>query len=275
MSEAPSKTFTGEKLDLQHRICADRRVTDGQFRMFARVLRAMNAKTSVAVIGDETIMAEVPSCSSPSTCKANRRRLQELGYWTVKPGSGSATTEYTIDLKAGMGLVEGLKELRSARIQRRRRTTMAWRARKAAVRHADDGLPNDAVRHGDDGVVRHAHVGQSVMQDPPYTFITPSTGTPSYRATEESRYLQGHDDALDPVVDDARLHRDVHLALGRGDIDLGRMLADAIGRQQVDRLKDRVRVDGVIGAADELNAAAARARRLLQSKADGASHVVA
>ena len=85
----------------------------------------------------------------------------------------------------------------------------------------------------------------------------------------------GGSDALNPVVDDARLHRDVHLALGRGDIELGRLLADAIGRQQVDRLKDRVRVDGVIGAADELNAAADRARRLLQPKADGAKHGVA
>ncbi|MFC5392829.1 helix-turn-helix domain-containing protein [Bosea vestrisii] len=106
----------------------------------------------------------------------------------------------------------------------------------------------------------------------------PVHGTSEERGLSEETIQDealGVSDALDPVVDDARLHRDVHLALGGGDIDLGRMLAEAIGRQQVDRLKDRVRVDGVIGAADELSAAAARARRLLQSKAEGADHVVA
>lgn len=121
--EPPSKSFTSQKLDLQHRMCADRRVTDGQFRMFVRVLRAMNAQTEIAVLGDEAIMAEVPSCGSPSTCKANRRHLEALGYWRVTPGSGSRTTEYKIDLKAGMALIEGLDDLRVQRIQRRRRKT--------------------------------------------------------------------------------------------------------------------------------------------------------
>jgi hypothetical protein len=224
VSDAPCKSFTSNKLDLQHRICADRRVTDGQFRMFVRVLRAMNAQTGIAVIGDEAIMAEVPSCGSASTCKANRRRLEELGYWTVKPGSGSTATEYSIDLKAGMSLIEGLEELRTQRIQRRRRKTMAWRARKAVVRHADVGLPDDVVRHPGDGVVRHADVGRSVIQDPPYTFITPSTETPSYQATEESRYHQGEHVDSDGVV----IPAGVLSLLGSGDISEGRRLAEFV-----------------------------------------------
>lgn len=119
-----------------------------------------------------------------------------------------------------------------------------------------------------------------IKPDPLYRLEIPSRDPiDPYRAgrlgeTEQEESLGGSD-ALGHVVDDARLHRDVHLALGGGDIELGRMLADAIGRQQVDRLKERVRHDGVVGAADELSAARARARRLLQSKVDGASHVVA
>lgn len=268
MSEAPSKSFTSQKLDLQHRICADRRVTDGQFRMFVRVLKAMNETTRVAVIGDETIMAEVPSCGSPSTCKANRRNLQAIGYWTVKPGSGDRTTEYTINLKAAMALVAGLDELRSKRIQRRRQTTAAWRARKAAVRHGDVGLqepqPIDAVRHAHTGVVRHGDVGQSVMQDPPYTFITPSTETPSNSATEGRLYSERTHEDVSPDRDELAMM----VVLGAGDQADGRDLADYVPPGLLTNALQRVRVFGaekckpeILHAREQALARRAAARR--------------
>lgn len=79
-----------------------------------------------------------------------------------------------------------------------------------------------------------------------------------------------------PVSEDARLHRDVQLALGGGDIEVGRGLAEVLGRRQIDRLKDRITADGIVGAADELTRAAERARQLLKSKhSRGAADVVA
>ncbi|KRE13470.1 hypothetical protein ASE63_18530 [Bosea sp. Root381] len=254
MKDTPSKSFTSRKLDLQHRICADRRVTDGQFRMFVRVLRAMNERTGVAVIGDETIMAEVKSCGGRSTCKANRRHLQQLGYWKIEPGSGNRATEYTIDLSAGMALMNGLEDLRAERIQKRRRTTLAWRARKAVVGHTDSRLPDDVVGHVGDGVVGHVDSRQSAMQVAPYTFITPSTETPSYRAAEESRYLQGDDVDPDGVV----IPRNFLSRLGAGDIEEGRCLADNVPAALLTMLLDRSSKFGASSIGAEID----NARRL-------------
>ncbi|MGW9333104.1 hypothetical protein [Bosea sp. NPDC055594] len=209
--EPPSKSFTSQKLDLQKRMCADRRVTDGQYRMFTRVLANMNEGTGIAIISDEAIIAEVASCGSQSTCKANRKKLAELGYWTVKPGSGASTSEYKVDLKAGMALMAGLEEQRRQRISRRRQKHSDWRARKRADRHGD--------------------VGQTVMQDPPYTLYTPSTETPSYRATEESRYLQGAEDNL-------LIPKSVLSLLGGGDVAEGRRLAEVVPPDRLAEILD-------------------------------------
>jgi hypothetical protein len=279
-SNPPSKSFTSQKLDLQRRIGADRRVTDGQFRMFVRVLGAMNERTGVAVIGDETIMAEVPSCGSPSTCKVNRRNLQELGYWRIKPGSGSRTTEYAIDLTAGMHLVAGLDDLRAKRIQRRRQTTEAWRARKAAVRHGDVGLQDakidHAVRHGDVGVVRHGDVGQSVMQDPPYTLRTPSTDTPSHSPanTDQERAIREADFALAspstarsaPDGPEKSPRQLLIEALGDGDVRAGRLIADALGPQRCAFLTQEIADVGPWRAAAQIREAAADVRARLMPK---------
>lgn len=83
-------------------------------------------------------------------------------------------------------------------------------------------------------------------------------------------------DGQSSVLQDADLHRHVQIALGGGNLDLGRKLADALGRDQVDRLKEKVAADGLVGAADELTRAAHSARDLMKSKKTrGPSNVVA
>lgn len=77
-------------------------------------------------------------------------------------------------------------------------------------------------------------------------------------------------------LQDADLHRHVQIALGRGDIDLGRRLARVLGRKKLDWLKERVAADGIVGAADELGRAADRALEIMKSrKPGGAANVVA
>lgn len=296
MSDAPSKSFTSNKLDLQHRICADRRVTDGQFRMFVRVLAALRAsdgKSALAIIGDETIMAEVPSCTSRSTCKANRKRLQDLGYWTVTPGHGKTATEYLVNLDANKTLQAGLDEARLVRIERRRRSRIAWRQRKAEG-HTESPLPDDGdgfahdrpLAHGDgyaagplhgsdrcdpngkgdgrlhsrgDGFLRSR---ETAGCNPLYTFNTPSFSSPSYRATEESRYLEGDHVDSDGVI----IPRNFLSRLGAGDIEEGRRLADHVPADRLSMLLDRSSKFGMSSCGAEIDnarkqALAAIARR--------------
>lgn len=269
MTDAPSKSFTSRKLDLQHRICADRRVTDGQFRMFVRVLRAMNALTGVAVIGDETIMAEVPSCSSPSTCRLNRKRLADLGYWEVTSGRGATTTEYRIDLGASAAIVAGLEQQRAKRIAKRRRDHQEWRARvaarKAAERHGDAGLPPYADPYRDSalrapsidhaepyrhaGAVPHGDSAQSRMQERGYTFIgTPSPETPSFRAADES--VEQYTREADPpgvVIPSGVLSR-----LGGGDVAEGRRLAQFVPSHVLAEILETAAAFGASRCAEDI-----------------------
>lgn len=83
-------------------------------------------------------------------------------------------------------------------------------------------------------------------------------------------------DGQTSVLQNADLHRHVQIALGGGNLDLGRKIADALGRDQVDRLKEKVAADGLVSAADELTRAAHSARDLMKSKKTrGPSNVVA
>lgn len=271
MTDAGSKSFTSRKFDLLHRLMADRRVSDGQFRMCVRVLKASRpqsgGKTALAIIGDETVMDEVPSCGSPSTCKANRKKIQALGYWKVTPGHGKTTTEYVIDLEANPGLQTGLDQARLVRLERRRRSRQAWRQRKTD-RHADDGphavgdghaddgptfagqasMPTQGDGYGRDGGDGHADDGRTVMQDPPYTLRTPSGSSPSYRADEESRYLQG--DFIDP--DGVVIPRGVLSLLGAGDLSEGRRLAEVVPSSVMAEILDTALKFGAMACRDDI-----------------------
>lgn len=178
------KSFTSKKLDLQHRVMSDPRVTDGQFRMFCLVLHTVNQHTGIAAIGNKKITDEVPSCSSESTAKANRKKLATLGYWTFKPGTGRIATEYKINWEAGAEVDAMLAVRAEARETERREKDRAWR------KHRAGGVVHDPLNEG--GGVVHDGVNQAggrldtggggvesdpqpVMQDTPYTLQTPST----------------------------------------------------------------------------------------------------
>ena len=73
-----SQSFTSWKLDLLAAVNADERVKDGAARMFVRVLAAMNEETGVAIMRDDTLADEVPSCRERRTAQRYRIALAEL-----------------------------------------------------------------------------------------------------------------------------------------------------------------------------------------------------
>jgi DNA-binding MarR family transcriptional regulator len=66
----------------------------------------------------------------------------------------------------------------------------------------------------------------------------------------------------DGLADEAQLHHHLQLALGRGDVAVGRRYAEILGSHRVEWLLEQVRSNGVDGASDELRSAADSARDL-------------
>jgi hypothetical protein len=87
------RTFTSWKLSLLTALLSDRKISDGHFRIAARVLEAVNAETGVAYITDRAIADDVPR-TDKSKCTAARKQLQLAGWWTYAPGRSGRATEY-------------------------------------------------------------------------------------------------------------------------------------------------------------------------------------
>ena len=87
------RSFTSWKLNVLNALVSDRKVSDGQFRIAARVLEAVNADTGKAYITDRTLADDVPR-TDKAKCTGARKHLQEMGWWTYAPGRSGRATEY-------------------------------------------------------------------------------------------------------------------------------------------------------------------------------------
>jgi len=138
----PSRSFTSWKLDILSAVGADPRVPSSHFRMFARVLAALNEHSRVAIIGDNVLADEVPGFKVQSTCYRARQRLKDLGYWTFEEGRGSRATRYTISDEPTAAVLEAIKQARERRNQERE-------SRRGAMKRR---TPNHAMVHGNEAV---------------------------------------------------------------------------------------------------------------------------
>ena len=116
----PSARFTSWKLDILNAAGADPRIPPTYFRMFVRVLAAMNERTGIAILSDDLIADEVPGFKQQATCNRARRALKELGYLTYEPGRGTRATHYEISDKPVAAVMAAIDEARERRAEERK-----------------------------------------------------------------------------------------------------------------------------------------------------------
>lgn len=267
------QTFAEWKYGILNAMQADRRVRLSEFRFASRVMEQVDRATRVAEIGDKLLMDEVPNCDR---YRANdtRKRLTQLGWWIVERGHGGKPSRYRFLETNINALLDEQMIKREARIEAKKAERASYvERRKSDRRDVVSGIKGDVVLNTTGDVVKHTtslggrgtehHIkdGGDVVLNTTRSIESPPEDGSSLRARTRARELTtspshttsppaSHPPSIPPSPDAVMA---LHLWFGRGSWVRGFDALDAqFGRQEHDRLMQRVRTDGI--ASDALAA---------------------
>lgn len=147
-----------------------------------------------------------------------------------------------------------------------------------ANRVGTDGSITSDLMYEPRQIRRSNHVRSDVQYSLENLTSEPHKGTFARGLGEEEFGLESprEDELPADLADDVRLHHDVLIALGGGDLELGRLHAEVLGRAQLAQLKGFINEVGLVASAEAIASATARAKLLIATRQGReASNVVA
>lgn len=217
--------FSSWKFDMIDGLLSDPRVPDGHFRIAVRVLQGMDEGKRTSYLSDETICDEVPR-TDRHKCNDARKKLEQLGWWSVRRGHGTRASSYELHDDNLNPLLDQRIIKREERHERRKR--QKEEGRKPKERKSRDVVKSprkivpDVVElpHRDVVELPPVHLGVSPRSDP---------------LPEEGRgYAYAREAAGDWCAEDWQARFDEIAGVLEYDQGLSRKEADALALRLVD-----------------------------------------
>lgn len=275
MTSAPSKSFTGRMRDAEKVVRARSDVSSTEFRVFTAVLSGLNESNGTFDCSDEVlaVLAGFKQRQSLSVARAGLQRKRIIWFRAGRPGRltryGLALLDQDID--DGLALLKDAKDEARAKIRRDgdRRVGVKDRLREKALEHAQaeaagHGRRKETATPNSSSACGSVYAAASMDVYTVHPRHTPSLSSSTDEGLDSERTREVEQDAAHAYPDPTPSLRDQLIeALGAGNVQHGRLIADEIGPQRCAFLTELIQDVGAYRAGPQIRDAVADARARL------------